>query len=1200
MSDSVHASAPARDLRHLLASVRRGVVRAWVVTALCGPAGVALLTLLAAVVVDRMLVLPASMRMVLLGAVIVLPLLVLRRAVRRRPETSDEELALQVEHRHPGLNNLLINSLQLGRDGAAHDAGLVEALQREAGRMATAIRPAGAVDRRGLRIALGACAAGGLIVLAMFVFDADALGTGLNRVLLPYADNTLTRIADVTPGDVDVLNHEALEVSATIEGRVPTQATLRCVDDDGRRTSMTMSAASSEVPDRLVVTLDRVDAGGRYRIEAGDDRSEWFAIRVHERPSVKRVTATIEPPDYMKSQVGSKGSSQKSAMVRQVDRTVSAVVGSKVRLEIEAADAERVADGRLVKRDGSVAPLTFADGAARFAFTVEQAEHFMIELRSAAGFDGAPYRYDVLPTADRVPVVEFVEPAQDPIVAIDSILTLVIRAADDFAVRELQLAVVDPSGDDVAVPRIVQRWASTRADAQVNHQVAIRVAELGLSEDRAVALQALAFDFRPEAPAGRSRVLTLRLGGDSADGASDAALIALDELIALQRTNIEQTRRAIDEGAPAALLEAITARQEQLRRRALEMSRPLADDEPAEPTVTQRHLGQLADTLMVLAIEQLRTASSARRPSASLGAALQTERSILLALTLAAARQEDALNDQPHRRIAQILDELIARQKTLAEETGARSGSADALSTRQRMLGRTVAGLRRRLSRASERGAGGDDGMAARYGAMAQALDERRVRAGMLVAADELTRSSFDGASARQQKVIEDLLHVRSLLRDAQLASSKKQVEQTADQMSATVEKLERMEQVQKAITEVAEQLRQNADLTEGRQTVPEDLDELEDARQNMAEAVEQLIEDMHLLPEMSASNDLLEEMAEIYEDIVQAEGSESEPISEIAVDRDEGLLATIREMQKQMTERMADMEMWLMDKPDQTRWKQESFDRDELGKIPLGDLPDALEDIVGDLLEQSEQLSAEAEDSASNAAIPDAPMGWDIADGPMPSWSAKGKSGNDKPNANEQVGRSGSGRQGKSSGEIVGDTVKALKGAEVEARRTQDGFQSGALREEDPGAMDVKATGGGKMAGTSDTQGMTGNAPPRDELAYRRLQGRHDQLKEDVETVYSKARLLRLPTGTLDRALLELDVASRRLEAGDLSGFARGQQQVARALAQTRSRLAGKAPLIGAASGDADDAKVQGATAEPVPEEYEQAVARYLKRIAE
>ena len=175
---------------------------------------------------------------------------------------------------------------------------------------------------------------------------------------------------------------------------------------------------------------------------------------------------------------------------------------------------------------------------------------------------------------------------------------------------------------------------------------------------------------------------------------------------------------------------------------------------------------------------------------------------------------------------------------------------------------------------------------------------------------------------------------------------------------------------------------------------------------------------------------------------------------------------------------------MWLHDAPDTTAWKMESFGKNELGKVPLGDLPDALQDIVGEMLKQNKDLQeAGGGLGLQPGRDPDGVMGWDIADGPMPSWAAKGKSGNTAPNDNEQTGRSGSGRQGKSEGEIVGGhRQESLKGAEGQCHAgTNDAFQAGQLKEEQGGsAMDTKATGGGKLARCHARSGEGCRATPR------------------------------------------------------------------------------------------------------------------------
>ena len=681
--------------------------------------------------------------------------------------------------------------------------------------------------------------------------------------------------------------------------------------------------------------------------------------------------------------------------------------------------------------------------------------------------------------------------------------------------------------------------------------------------------------------------------------------MSLQALITAQRSNIAASR-ALDgggpevaEGADAAAavrdeLGQVVARQERIRQDAVAIVAGEAADNPA----LQRRLGNLTETLMVVAIEQLR-ATAAAPPAGKLGPAIETQQQILHALTTTEATQDAEAAKETARRIAALLAELIVKQQALRQDTAEATGAAAALGSRQRVLARRAAKLGQRIEAEADTGASGNAELAAQYQQAAQMFKDRQVRGNMLLAVERLGSDNRDGAVEKQDEVIDALVAIQKLLVEQALKDAREELEKLAEGLEDAKERLDKMTELQKSITEIARQLHATKDRRDGIEDQLEQIEELSDIRKDLADAMEELIKDMHLFPPSDIGNDLLSEMSEIFEDVRQAAGSEDEGITEIAVDRDEGLLAALKEMQKEMGERLGDLEMWLPDKPDQIRWKQESYDRDEMGEIPLGDLPDQLEDIVGDLTEQAESLYEDAQDSASNVGLPDMVMGWDIMDGPMPSWAAKGKSGNQKPNTNEQIGRSGSGRQGMSSGEVVGDTLKALEGSEVKTRRTDDPFQAGELREEDPNFMDVKATGGGKQGGITYSEGMTGNAPARDELKYRKLQRKHEMLKQNVESVFSKAKLLRLPTGELDRALLEMDAAERRLERGDMSGFLRSQERVVRNLKQTHGRLTGKRIIQGPDTARGDP-QAAGATAEPIPRQYEDAVADYMRYISQ
>ena len=159
-------------------------------------------------------------------------------------------------------------------------------------------------------------------------------------------------------------------------------------------------------------------------------------------------------------------------------------------------------------------------------------------------------------------------------------------------------------------------------------------------------------------------------------------------------------------------------------------------------------------------------------------------------------------------------------------------------------------------------------------------------------------------------------------------------------------------------------------------------------------------------------------------------------------------------------------IEKWLPDTPDRERWSQEEPLTDDMKEAPMAELPKEMEDIVGKLMEDEEDLFNEMEDASSSWADSlDKGAGWDAMDGPISNNSARGVTGNRLPNTSEIAGRSGEGRQGKSSGEFVGDTAVGKGGRNTPSRLTPDAFVKGQVKDYSKDAVGG-ATGGGKESG--------------------------------------------------------------------------------------------------------------------------------------
>jgi hypothetical protein len=228
------------------------------------------------------------------------------------------------------------------------------------------------------------------------------------------------------------------------------------------------------------------------------------------------------------------------------------------------------------------------------------------------------------------------------------------------------------------------------------------------------------------------------------------------------------------------------------------------------------------------------------------------------------------------------------------------------------------------------------------------------------------------------------------------------------------------------------------------------------------------------------------------------------------------------------------DLEVWMPDSPDNLKWVlEEPLDKKAM-KIPEMPLPKALEDMIGDLLQKADEFDEEADDITSAWGDNLDQAGWGVADGPISTFSAKGKTGNDLPNNNEMQGRSGDGRRGKSSGQMVGDAARALEGRKTPARVGNEKYEPGQLKQE--GQQDPNgATGGGKKAGAG-RRGLQGGTPPDFVRDMGRLSEKQVGLREKAEQVAQQLQTLGLTSRRLTQSIqlmksVEQDLRDLRYE---------------------------------------------------------------------
>ncbi len=379
-------------------------------------------------------------------------------------------------------------------------------------------------------------------------------------------------------------------------------------------------------------------------------------------------------------------------------------------------------------------------------------------------------------------------------------------------------------------------------------------------------------------------------------------------------------------------------------------------------------------------------------------------------------------------------------------------------------------------------------------------------------------------------------------------------------------------------------------DLTSEQQAV---LGEL--AREEAKEAAyfQEKLTDLSKLPLQDfADGKLVSDMNEVYQEVQKAATALYQKRTEIAVAGETAGLEKAAEIEQ-------NLERWLPNAPDNTKWSMEEPQGAQ--DIPMAELPKQLDDLIGDLMKQEQADDPEKDDVSSSIMDSiDKGAGWGAGDGPMSNMSAKGVTGNQLPNNDEIGGRSGEGRNGKSDGQMVGNTAVGKGGNETPTRMTPTPFENGSVNDQ---SKDTKggATGGGKLAGTGQ-DGLRGPMPPPAQQRLRVLAEQQAKLRQQAESLALQLRKQRRPTGDLEsaiNAMKDYETAARNQNG---LGVVQGYHQALDSLQAARSAYAGDRlsrvetdSLTRNASKDMIDTQ-----AEEAPAGYEEMTGAYFRSLSE
>lgn len=1217
------SEAALNDLRKL---VRKGT-RRWKRLVLLEAAGLAVASPLAYLwlvfLLDTVLHLPVWGRVLASAAFVAAVLWQAARLVSswRRARFTDDQVALAIERNTAGgLENRLINSIQLARDGRAADPAIREAVVRENVERLRQIHVEQAARSRPAVVRLSLAAA---LVLAGLLFRSlqpDRFGNAAARILLPFAkvEPVYRTVLTVEPGDVEIQAGDDVAVRVRIEGRIPPAlAVIRSAD--GQRDSVEV-----RVPPRtngVEYVFRNVRRTTSYAVRGGDYVTPFYTIGVPVPAELQTLRVTYEYPEYTglpaRTQEGSSGDLEALYGTRAELRfTLNRPADAAALLLEEAGGAEPDGAGAPTNRL-ALARLGPAEFGGRLVFN--RTGKYRLETVQQGRTPAVSRLYDIRVAADREPELQVVGLKEEQESAPDAVLPLAVSARDDYGLLEVGL-FARPAGADEAAWQPVRTWAVEGRARAFGRDCPVPAALTGAAEGETVELAARARDTDPlRAGAwatGERYRLTLGGEGSALQAAYEQILKsegelrrleaetgALGEKIVVWVRKLEPAsglrwddRANLD--ALAAGMRELAAEQSRIRAGAAEAARGIVEDAGS----LRLSVAMLADTEMVRSIrilEGVAARDGVQDKRAAAGEARLTAERMARSLREMLDRYVEFRRDWELEHMVPFVRMLAQRQ----ERMGAESVSYSALSA-EIADERLRAGTARRQDRVlglaglAQTAFGGLAGRSNEVGvAMADAFAE--------------AAAGFDGRGVKR-----DMARAAGHLREGRWAEA---ATNQAAAAAALAELAARLTQVQ---ADVARQAL--ADLRELAAESPEAQADIRQLRPGSAESLLEADPDETDLPEIVRMQKLAAELKKKHDLNQDDQGFPDYAWN----DSMRGAL------QGEPAETQDFSIMRLAKAPGGQNTFPSSSDL-EGNKMKMKLIEQQYEDIVGDLLEEADDLRETYETYNMNKGgqgIEEGDVGKQAGD--LNSVSAAAATGNQKPPTHDFGGASRIGRQGaRAHGAVVGDESVDRRGRD-EAQEGQQVVpdQPGLLKEtksDDPQKDSSTGVGGKEIKSDQTSFSVKDAGEWTDDIAERMkdpqaknqiverkgkplnpkvaemlrdLESTQEQVIERIKTLRKELDNLYLPTEHLDEIARELQGNLDRLKEDP-------DADVYRLQVETLDKLKGAVVVFNRPSSEfqpslARDQAVRGEILDepsgPALPGYEDIVKRYYEKLAQ
>ncbi len=1062
--------------------------------------------------------------------------------------------------------------------------------------------PLDEIKNRTLRKRGAAAAAAALLALVAPAFIlGDAWTVAMQRVANPFSrlmPPTFAKVIAITPENKTIVQGSAIELVVRAKGRAGQFVDVDLYPADDKRSTVRVGQfAATDVEQDFPYPVSKVSTSLGYRFKVGDAYpTDKYTVDTVPPLALTGLKLKVTPPGYT------------GLAPRTFDALTNAVTipaNSEVAFQATCNRAVVSSAVAFEKSDLSLTPA--ADKAVwTGSVVVNEGGLFQVLAKDALGLEmRIPVRYELL--EDRSPAIRLVAPAGSKAVLPPNAIPIVqFEASDEYGLGAVRLERVKKGAKPTAEGEVLKEW-SLKGQKSFSEKWTGTIEDV----DTSSALRLVAVDNATVGEPNRAvsplitfdlSTLSSQLNGENAQRSE--ARKSIGELVARQRSALTSTTR-LKEGLPTfdeQPWKDVSDKQADIRAyAALLLKTKDAAVGSARVALEKALQGPLPEAVVCLTRT---TTGAAEKRDENAKKAVEAQNTVLRLLVQADGSMGKGEVSQAAAGVLAMLEGIRKGQVAnllVTIKTAAQSAAElpEAIIDRQDNLAQDMEAMIG-FCRSEAKQDRDDEEFGKLMTKVAEKAVELKLHPTMVNIAEIMDSDKVLDAVPPQYSVTNGIATLMEFLREWRETETKEVTEDALATLKDAKQSIKKMEDLQ---TRVVDALRETGSQGDKTQKLDEDLlEEIAELKANMANAMLKVATDLQALPELDAVNELVTDTFQTYEEMKQEEGSGTNAVTELGLQKEDFLLDLLAKTGQKADE----MEMWLMAKADAVKRNTEQIDKEEM-KAPIGQvtMPEELQDIIGDLMEQEEEKEREADDSTTNQGDANPDSGWGIAEGEFTSFNASGKSGNERPEHKDQDGRSQVGRAGMSDGEVMARSGKVNAGDKnIDKRRTQDSNQSGDVEEE--GHSDAVATGGGKNSGFSQDKGMEGGegATRRDtKVDSESAESTRAQLTRNAEAVYAQAQLNNLRTYDLKKYIqFSRQLENLQKQNASPKMIAELHKNALKALSTTYASLESgiSAADMGATSNTEGGEQAVAASPDEAPAEYREMVSDYFKAIGE